>query len=52
MRLSSQSMDHDHNITIPAHKQLRIGTLAEILGDVANYPELTREELARKLFEL
>jgi hypothetical protein len=34
----------------PAHRQLKIGTLAEILGDVASYLDLTREELTQQLF--
>jgi hypothetical protein len=38
------------SVTIPNHKQLRIGTLVEILGDIANYLDLTREELTRQLF--
>ncbi len=51
MRLSSRSKGNEHHITIPAHKQLKIGTLAEILSDVAQYLELTKEDLARKLFD-
>jgi predicted RNA binding protein YcfA (HicA-like mRNA interferase family) len=51
MRLTSHFMGHDHSVTIPAHNQLKIGTLAGILGDVANYLEITREDLARKLFD-
>ena len=51
MRLSSTSKGAEHHITIPAHKQLKIGTLAEILSQVAQYLEITREDLARKLFD-
>ena len=51
MRLSSSVMGSEHHITIPAHRQLRIGTLAEILGNVAQYLQITREDLAQKLFE-
>ena len=40
----------EHYVTIPAHRQLRIGTLAQILGDIAAYLDLTREQLAEKLF--
>jgi len=32
------------------HRQLRIGTLAEILGDVGSYLDLTREALIQQLF--
>jgi sortase (surface protein transpeptidase) len=51
MRLSSSVMGSEHHITIPAHRQLRIGTLAEILGNVAQYLQITREDLVQKLFE-
>jgi predicted RNA binding protein YcfA (HicA-like mRNA interferase family) len=51
LRLTSQTIGHDHHITIPSHKQLKIGTLAEILKDVAQYLEMSREDLARELFD-
>jgi predicted RNA binding protein YcfA (HicA-like mRNA interferase family) len=51
IRVSSNLKSTQHHVTIPNHKQLRIGTLAEILGDIANYLELTREELTRQLFD-
>ncbi len=50
MRLSSRSKGIEHHVTIPAHKQLKIGTLAEILNEVAQYLEISRDELAQKLF--
>lgn len=50
MRLRSSARGTEHNITIPAHKQLKIGTLAEILGNVAQYLKTTREDLAKELF--
>jgi predicted RNA binding protein YcfA (HicA-like mRNA interferase family) len=51
MRLRSTAKGAEHQITIPAHKELKIGTLAAILSDVAQYLEIAREELARTLFE-
>jgi len=51
MRLSTTSKGIEHHVTIPAHKQLKIGTLAEILNEVAQYLEISRDDLARKLFE-
>ena len=51
MRLSSRSKGIEHHVTIPAHKQLKIGTLAEILNEVAQYLEISRDDLARNLFE-
>jgi predicted RNA binding protein YcfA (HicA-like mRNA interferase family) len=50
IRVTSQLKSREHHVTIPAHKQLKVGTLAEILGDVAHYLEITREELAKELF--
>jgi predicted RNA binding protein YcfA (HicA-like mRNA interferase family) len=50
LRLTSKFKITEHHVTIPAHKQLRIGTLAEILGDVASYLGIEREALIRQLF--
>jgi predicted RNA binding protein YcfA (HicA-like mRNA interferase family) len=50
MRVTSRSKGNEHHVTIPAHKQLKIGTLGQILGDVAANLGLTREELAKQLF--
>jgi len=41
----------EHHITIPQHSPLRIGTLAAILGDVAQHIGLSREDLAERLFQ-
>jgi predicted RNA binding protein YcfA (HicA-like mRNA interferase family) len=49
MRLTTSERGEQH-VTIPAHESLRIGTLAGILGDVAEHLNLTRDELARRLF--
>lgn len=40
----------EHHITIPLHRELRVGTLAAILTEVAAHFDLTREALARQLF--
>jgi predicted RNA binding protein YcfA (HicA-like mRNA interferase family) len=40
----------EHHITIPRHAPLRIGTLAALLGDVAQHFAQTRQELAERLF--
>lgn len=50
MRLSSNFTGTQHHVTIPAHSPLKIGTLSQILSDVANYLELTRDHLAKNLF--
>ena len=50
MRVTSRFKTVEHHVTIPAHKQLRVGTLAEILSDVALYLGVAREDLIRQLF--
>ena len=41
----------EHHVTIPRHAELRIGTLAGILADVATHLGLTRDELLERLFK-
>jgi hypothetical protein len=50
MRLSSSIRGKQHHITIPAHSSVKVGTLSQILSDVAAYVELTRDQLAEELF--
>jgi predicted RNA binding protein YcfA (HicA-like mRNA interferase family) len=38
-----------HNLTIPAHNPLKIGTLSSILNDVANHFSMTKETLLEHL---
>jgi predicted RNA binding protein YcfA (HicA-like mRNA interferase family) len=40
----------EHRVTIPRHASLRLGTLASVLGDVAQHFGLTREALVERLF--
>ena len=49
MRLTTSERG-EHHVTIPAHGSLRIGTLASVLGDVATHLNLTRDDLANRLF--
>jgi len=39
-----------HHITIPAHDPIKIGTLSNILKDIARHFEISREELINRLF--
>ena len=39
-----------HQITVPTHDSLKVGTLAGILGDVALHLRVSREELASRVF--
>jgi len=50
MRLTTQQ-GGEHHITIPEHKALRVGTLNNILKDVAEHLKMNRDELINSLFE-
>ena len=39
----------EHHITIPQHKDLRVGLLGSILSDIADHLGITREELIESL---
>jgi predicted RNA binding protein YcfA (HicA-like mRNA interferase family) len=40
----------EYHITIPKHKNLKIGTLNSILSDIANYLEIDKNQLLVELF--
>ncbi len=45
------TLEHgEHHVTVPRHGSLRVGTLAAVLGDVAQHFGLTREVLVERLF--
>jgi predicted RNA binding protein YcfA (HicA-like mRNA interferase family) len=50
MRLTSAVKGREHHVTIPAHKELGVGTLHSILREVARYLEMDPNALVRKLF--
>jgi predicted RNA binding protein YcfA (HicA-like mRNA interferase family) len=50
MRLTSTSKGFEHNITIPRHKPLRVGTLSSIVNEIADYLEIARQKLVKELF--
>ena len=39
-----------HHITVPNHNPLKIGTLSNILSDIAEHFQLSKKELLEKLF--
>ena len=39
-----------HHITVPNHNPLKIGTLSNILSDIADHFQLSKKELLEKLF--
>ena len=50
MRLTSTCMGFAHHVSVPRHNTLRVGTLDDILGDVAEYLEIGQDELMQELF--
>ena len=51
IRLVSQIKGFPHPITIPDHKELKVGTLQKTLRRVAAYLEMELHEFAKQLFE-
>jgi len=49
IRLTSDTKGVYH-LTIPRHKPLKIGTLSNILHDVADYLEIDKRDLIKGLF--
>jgi predicted RNA binding protein YcfA (HicA-like mRNA interferase family) len=50
IRIRSTSKGTEHQVTVPAHSPLKVGTLSGILLEIASYLEISKEELARELF--
>jgi len=49
-RLSAVIAGKTHDLTIPYHKPLRVGTLHRILKDVAEHHQISREQIIAELF--
>ncbi|MFP4529028.1 MAG: type II toxin-antitoxin system HicA family toxin [Candidatus Kapaibacterium sp.] len=39
----------EHHITIPRHNPLKIGTLSEIIKDIANHLSVSKEDIIKKI---
>ncbi len=50
MSLVLKSGDKSHSVTVPRHRQLRIGTLDQIVGDVARFAGVSKREVRETLF--
>lgn len=49
MRLTTTELG-EHHVTVPRHDPLKLGTLAGILGDVADHFNLDRDEIIAQAF--
>ena len=45
------SRNGEHHLTVPKHKQLKVGTLNAIASDVAQHLSLPKDQVLRELFE-
>jgi predicted RNA binding protein YcfA (HicA-like mRNA interferase family) len=50
IRLTTSLKEKEHHITIPTQKSLKIGTLNNIINDIAEYLEIDKKELLLQLF--
>lgn len=50
IRLVSELKGRTHVITIPDHNPIKIGTLNNILNDIASYLEIDKKKLVKELF--
>ncbi len=51
LRLTSTLRGVEHHITIPRHAPLKVGTLSDILSDVAQYLEKDKTSVLEELFK-
>jgi predicted RNA binding protein YcfA (HicA-like mRNA interferase family) len=51
IRLVSNYQTSEHKITIPDHQSIKIGTLNNILNDIAEYLKMSKQELINELFK-
>jgi len=51
MRLTKVTEKREYHLTIPKHRFLKLGTLNNILKDVAKCLGITKDELINKLWE-
>lgn len=51
IRVVSTYQETEHKITIPDHQQIKIGTLNNVLNDIADYVKISKQELINELFE-
>ncbi len=51
IRLVSDLQNTEHKMTIPDHQSIKIGTLNNILKDVAEYVKMSKQDLINVLFK-
>ena len=49
IRMSKKAAEGEHNITIPNHKPIKIGTLHDIVKDICNFNQLDINDFYKQL---
>ncbi len=49
VRLTARDAHGEHHVTVPRHDPLRLGTLASIVGAVAERQGVSRDQLLKRL---
>ena len=44
------AVNGEHHVTVPAHDNLKVGTLSGILGEISRHLEISKTELTGHLF--
>ena len=50
MTVTLTTISGEHSVTVPRHRYVRIGTLGQIVSDVAAFVGLPKEDVRRQLF--
>src|SRR5260370_25707590 len=50
LQLRSSIRGTNHQVTVPAHKSLRLGTLNSIISRVSDYTQIDRSRIVQELF--
>jgi len=50
IRLVSECRGREHNITVPDHSPIKIGTFNHIMNDLADYLKIDKKLLIKELF--
>ena len=50
MTVTLTAGSNSHQVTVPRHRDVRVGTLDGIIGDVAEFLDLSKLEVRERLF--
>jgi predicted RNA binding protein YcfA (HicA-like mRNA interferase family) len=50
IRLTCTIGGHEHHLTVPAHRDLKLGIISAVVSDVATQHGVDREQMAERLF--